>query len=180
MASQNKHLEHLEDELINYGYGGYVASKDLIQNFVDELGGRPTGRVTVTTKWDGAPAVVCGIDPESKQFFVGTKSVFNKKEPKINFTEEDIDKNHGEIPDLAEKLKYCLKYFPELNIRGVIQGDLLFTDKDVATKNIDGDRYYTATPNTLTYAWPADSDLGKAVHTAKIGAVFHKIGRAHV
>ena len=91
MASQNKHLEHLEDELINYGYGGYVASKDLIQNFIDELGGRPTGNVTVTTKWDGAPAVVCGIDPESKQFFVGTKSVFNKKEPKINFTEADIE-----------------------------------------------------------------------------------------
>lgn len=173
MASQNKHLEHLEDELINYGYGGYVASKDLIQNFVDELGGRPTGRVTVTTKWDGAPAVVCGIDPQSKQFFVGTKSVFNKKEPKINFTEADIDKNHGEIPDLAKKLKYCLKYFAELNIKGVIQGDLLFTDEDVVTKNIDGERFYTATPNTLTYAWPADSDLGKAVNTAKIGAVFH-------
>jgi nicotinic acid mononucleotide adenylyltransferase len=173
MASQNKHLEHLEDELINYGYGGYVASKDLIQNFLDELGGRPTGNVTVTTKWDGAPAVVCGIDPESKQFFVGTKSVFNKKEPKVNFTEADIDKNHGEIPDLAKKLKYCLKYFPELGIRGIIQGDLLFTDEDVATKNIDGERYYTATPNTLTYAWSADSDLGKAVNTAKIGAVFH-------
>ena len=173
MATQNKHLEHLEDELINYGYGGYVASKDLIQNFVDELGGRPTGNVTVTTKWDGAPAVVCGIDPESKQFFVGTKSVFNKKEPKVNFTEADIDKNHGEIPDLAKKLKYCLKYFPELKIKGIIQGDLLFTDEDVATKNIDGERYYTATPNTLTYAWPADSDLGKAVNTAKIGAVFH-------
>jgi len=173
MASQNKHLEHLEDELINYGYGGYVASKDLIQNFVDELGGRPTGNVTVTTKWDGAPAVVCGIDPESNQFFVGTKSVFNKKEPKVNFTEEDIDRNHGEIPDLAKKLKYCLKYFPELGIKGIIQGDLLFTDEDVATKNIDGERYYTATPNTLTYAWPADSDLGKAVNTAKIGAVFH-------
>ena len=171
--AQNKHLEHLEDELINYGYGGYVASRDLIENFIHEMSGRPTGRVTVTTKWDGAPAVVCGIDPESKQFFVGTKSVFNKKEPKINFTEEDIDKNHGEIPDLAEKLKYCLKYFPELNIKGVIQGDLLFTDKDVTSKNIDGERYYTATPNTLTYAWPADSDLGKAVHTAKIGAVFH-------
>jgi nicotinic acid mononucleotide adenylyltransferase len=173
MASQNKHLEHLEDELINYGYGGYIASKDLIQNFIDELGGRPTGNVTVTTKWDGAPAVVCGIDPESKQFFVGTKSVFNKKEPKVNFTEEDIDRNHGEIPDLAKKLKYCLKYFPELKIKGIIQGDLLFTDEDVATKNIDGERYYTATPNTLTYAWPADSDLGKAVNTAKIGAVFH-------
>jgi len=173
MATQNKHLEHLEDELINYGYGGYVASKDLIQNFLDELGGRPTGNVTVTTKWDGAPAVVCGIDPESKQFFVGTKSVFNKKEPKVNFTEADIDKNHGEIPDLAKKLKYCLKYFAELNIKGIIQGDLLFTDEDVVTKNIDGERYYTATPNTLTYAWPADSDLGKAVNSAKIGAVFH-------
>jgi hypothetical protein len=173
MAQQNKHLEHLEDELINFGYGGYVASRDLIQNFITELGGRPTGNVTVTTKWDGAPAIVCGIDPESKQFFVGTKSVFNKKEPKVNFTEEDIDRNHGEIPDLAKKLKYCLKYFPELNIKGVIQGDLLFTDEDVATKTIDGKRYHTATPNTLTYAWAADSDLGKAVNTAKIGAVFH-------
>jgi len=171
--AQNKHLEHLEDELINYGYGGYVASRDLIQNFIDELGGRPSGRVTVTTKWDGAPAVVCGIDPETKKFFVGTKSVFNKKDPKINFTESDIDKNHGEIPDLAKKLKYCLKYFPELNIRGVIQGDLLFTNEDVATKRIDGESYYAATPNTLTYAWTADSDLGKAVHAAKIGAVFH-------
>ena len=173
MAQQNKHLEHLEDELINFGYGGYVASRDLIQNFITELGGRPTGNVTVTTKWDGAPAIVCGIDPESKQFFVGTKSVFNKKEPKVNFTDADIDKNHGEIPDLAKKLKYCLKYFPELNIKGVIQGDLLFTDEDVATKTIDKERYYTATPNTLTYAWPADSDLGKAVNTAKVGAVFH-------
>lgn len=171
--AQNKHLEHLEDELINYGYGGYVASRDLIQNFIHELGGRPSGNVTVTTKWDGAPAVVCGIDPETKQFFVGTKSVFNKKDPKVNFTEADIDKNHGEIPDLAKKLKYCLKYFPELNIRGVIQGDLLFTDEDVATKTIDGERYYAATPNTLTYAWAADSNLGKAVHSAKIGAVFH-------
>ena len=173
MAQQNKHLEHLEDELINFGYGGYVASRDLIQNFITELGGRPSGNVTVTTKWDGAPAIVCGIDPESKQFFVGTKSVFNKKEPKVNFTEEDIEKNHGEIPDLAKKLKYCLTYFPELNIKGVIQGDLLFTDEDVATKTIDGERYYTATPNTLTYAWAADSDLGKAVNTAKVGAVFH-------
>ena len=173
MATQNKHLEHLEDELINYGYNGYVASRDLIQSFVDELGGRPTGNVKVTTKWDGAPAVVCGIDPESGNFFVGTKSVFNKKEPKINFTEEDIDKNHGEIPDLAKKLKYCLKYFPELKVKGVIQGDLLFTDEDVQTKTIDGERFYTATPNTLTYAWPVDSDLGKAVNTAKIGAVFH-------
>ena len=171
--AQNKHLEHLEDELINYGYGGYVASRDLIQNFIDELGGRPSGNVTVTTKWDGAPAVVCGIDPVTKQFFVGTKSVFNKKDPKVNFTEADIDKNHGEIPDLAKKLKYCLKYFPELKIRGIIQGDLLFTDEDVLTKTIDGESYYTATPNTLTYAWSADSDLGKAVHSAKIGAVFH-------
>jgi len=171
--AQNKHLEHLEDELINYGYGGYVASRDLIQNFITELGGRPSGNVTVTTKWDGAPAVVCGVDPESGKFFVGTKSVFNKKEPKINYTEKDIDRNHGEIPDLAKKLKYCLKYFPELNIKGIIQGDLLFTDEDVVTKTIDKEKYYTATPNTLTYAWPADSDLGKAVNAAKIGAVFH-------
>ena len=173
MATQNKHLEHLEDELINYGYNGYLASKDLIQGFIDELGGRPTGNVKVTTKWDGAPAVVCGIDPESGRFFVGTKSVFNKKETKVNFTDADIDKNHGHIPDLATKLKYCLKYFPELKVNGVIQGDLLFSKGDVQTKTIDGDRFYTVTPNTLTYAWPVDSDLGKAVNQAQVGVVFH-------
>ena len=173
MATQNKHLEHLEDELINYGYNGYVASRDLIQGFIDELGGRPTGNVKVTTKWDGAPAVVCGIDPATKRFFVGTKSVFNKKDPKVNFTDEDIDKNHGHIPDLATKLKYCLKYFPELKVKGVIQGDLLFSKGDVQTKTIDGDRFYTVTPNTLTYAWPVDSDLGKAVNQAQVGVVFH-------
>jgi hypothetical protein len=173
MATQNKHLEHLEDELINYGYNGYLASRDLIQGFIDELGGRPTGNVKVTTKWDGAPAVVCGIDPATKRFFVGTKSVFNKKDPKVNFTDEDIDKNHGHIPDLATKLKYCLKYFPELKVKGVIQGDLLFSKGDVQTKTIDGDRFYTVTPNTLTYAWPVDSDLGKAVNQAQVGVVFH-------
>lgn len=173
MAAQNKHLEHLEDELINYGYNGYVASRDLIQGFITELGGRPMGTVKVTTKWDGAPAVVCGIDPASGNFFVGTKSVFNKKEPKVNFTEEDIDKNHGHIPDLATKLKYCLKYFPELKINGVVQGDLLFSKGDVQTKTIDGDRFYTVTPNTLTYAWPVDSKLGKAANAAQVGVVFH-------
>lgn len=173
MAQQNKHLEHLEDELINFGYNGYVASKDLIENFLNELGGRPTGKITVTTKWDGAPAVVCGIDPESKKFFVGTKSVFNKKEPKINFTEDDIDKNHGDVPDLAKKLKYCLEYFPELKIKGVLQGDLLFTNEDIQLKTIDGEKYYTATLNTLTYSWPTDSKLGKKVKASKIGVVFH-------
>jgi len=173
MAAQNKHLEHLEDELINYGYNGYVASADLVQNFLDELGGRPGSGMKVTTKWDGAPAVVCGIDPETNQFFVGTKSVFNKKEPKVNFTDEDIDRNHGNIPDLATKLKYCLKYFPELKIKGVIQGDLLYSEGDVKTVTMDGDRFYTVTPNTLTYAWPVDSDLGKHVNTAKVGVVFH-------
>ena len=173
MAAQNKHLEHLEDELINYGYNGYVASADLVQNFLDELGGRPGSGMKVTTKWDGAPAVVCGIDPETNQFFVGTKSVFNKKEPKVNFTDEDIDRNHGNIPDLATKLKYCLKYFPELKIKGVIQGDLLYSEGDVKTVTMDGDRFYTVTPNTLTYAWPVDSDLGKHVNKAKVGVVFH-------
>ena len=173
MAAQNKHLEHLEDELINYGYNGYVASADLVQNFLDELGGRPGSGMKVTTKWDGAPAVVCGIDPFTNQFFVGTKSVFNKKDPKVNFTDEDIDRNHGNIPDLATKLKYCLKYFPELKIKGVIQGDLLYSKGDVKTVTMDGDRFYTVTPNTLTYAWPVDSDLGKHVNTAKVGVVFH-------
>ena len=44
----------------------------------------------VTVKWDGSPAIICGINPENGRFFVGTKSVFNKVNPKISYSQEDV------------------------------------------------------------------------------------------
>ena len=122
------------------------------------------------TKWDGAPSVMCGMDPLADIFFVGTKSVFNKDTPKICYSEEDVDSMYD--GDLAEKLKFSYRYFSKLGIKGVIQGDLLFTS-DIRTETVDGERLYTFRPNTITYGIPTDHDIGKKAGRAKIGVVFH-------
>jgi len=123
----------------------------------------------MTVKWDGAPAIICGINPENGKFFVGTKSVFNKN-PKINYTSSDIRKNHGGV--VADKLQVCLNNLSRLNIKGILQGDLLFTN-DLKAVNIDGEKMVSFTPNTITYAVPIKSDLGKRIIKAKMGIVFH-------
>jgi len=169
--SKNTHLEHLEDSILLDGSQG---AKDAF-TFLDELArtfsGKQRNNFKITTKWDGAPAIFCGMYPGTDKFFVGTKSVFNK-EAKVNFTDDDIDENHGHAPGLVAKLKDALKYFPNLGIQGVAQGDLLFTD-DKQIKTINGERCVVFTPNTITYCIPESSDLYEKAKNAKIGVVFH-------
>ena len=167
---QLKHLEHLEDEMLNYGVDGCMAAVSFLKELKKMLGHQESSGF-MQTKWDGAPSVVCGVDPLSGVFFVGTKSVFNKTEPKMCATEEAVDSYYD--GDLAEKLKFSLRYFSKLGIKGVIQGDLLFTDSTRNTEIVDGERLYTFRPNTITYGIPTDHDIGKEVGRAKIGVVFH-------
>ena len=168
MAKQNTHLEHLEDDILNQGSAG---GKNAIA-FLRELGkmlSEPKSSVRITTKWDGAPAVICGKDPMSGKFFVGTKGVFAQL-PKTCFEDADVDAYYS--GDLAKKLKTCLRLLPKLGINNVIQGDLLFTD-DKSTKTINGKKVISFQPNTITYAVPADTPLGDKVRKAKLGIVFH-------
>lgn len=167
----NLHLEHLEDNVLNRGVNGARESINFLRSLRDMLAGHAQSKVNVTTKWDGAPAVICGINPENGEFFVGTKSVFNK-DGKLNYTDEDIDKNHPN-PGLNEKLKIALAFLPKLNITGILQGDLLFTKGDIKTQNIDGQSYITFTPNTITYAVPSDSLMAQKMLSAQMGIVFH-------
>jgi hypothetical protein len=167
---QLKHLEHLEDEMLNYGTEGCEAAVSFLEELQKMLGKQENAGF-MQTKWDGAPSVVCGVDPLSGVFFVGTKSVFNKTEPKLCATEKAVDSYYQ--GDLAEKLKFSLRYFSKLGIRGVIQGDLLFTDSTRNTETIDGERLYTFRPNTITYGIPVDHSIGKEIGRAKIGVVFH-------
>ncbi len=134
--------------------------------------GDKTKSVKVTTKWDGAPAIICGTDPENQYFFVGNKSVFAKTAPKVCYTNEIIDDLYPSS-GLNKILKECLEYLSQLNIKGVIQGDLLFTSNTKTVTTIGGKRCVTFTPNTITYAIPLDTDLGQRVNRAKIGIVFH-------
>ena len=84
------HLEHIEDIIITDGYNGGKAVIDYFRGLLVTLQGTSSEAMSVSVKWDGAPAVVCGIHPETGKFFVGTKSVYNPGTPKINYTKNDI------------------------------------------------------------------------------------------
>jgi len=167
----NLHLEHIEDEVLNRGTNGARDAINFLQSLRDMLAGHAESRVNLTTKWDGAPAVFCGINPDNGKFFVGTKGVFNAN-PKLNYTEEDIDNNHAS-EGLNAKLKVALRYLPKLGIKGVLQGDMMFAKGDIQDKTIDGVDYITFQPNTIVYAVPSDSKLAQNMRNAQMGIVFH-------
>ena len=168
----NTHLEHLEDSIIDRGSKGGKDAVNFLKSIKKMLTGHVGGRLNVTVKWDGAPAVICGINPENGKFFVGTKSVFNVN-PKINYSTGDILKNHD--GELARKLIVCLRELSKLGISGILQGDLLFTKGDVKTTTIDEQDYYIFTPNTITYAVDRDSQIGRRIAGARLGIVFHTL-----
>jgi len=167
----NLHLEHLEDEVLNRGVAGTRDAINFLRSLRDMLAGHSESKINTTTKWDGSPAVFCGINPDNGKFFVGTKGVFNAN-AKLNYTDADIDANHkGE--GLNVKLKVALRYLPKLGIKGVLQGDMMFSKGDVKTQTIDGVEYVTFQPNTLVYAVPSESKLAKTMLAAQMGIVFH-------
>jgi hypothetical protein len=119
-----------------------------------------------------SPACIVGINPENNQFFVSTKSIGNVN-PKINYNDLDVDRNHGHAPGLAKKLKLALKYLPAVIRDGIYQGDFLFDQEDLQQQNIDGEDLILFKPNTITYAVPLHTPLGQRVLHSKIGIIFH-------
>ena len=170
---KNTHLEHLEDNILNAGAAGGLETVEFLQGFGNMLNGKKSD-LNISTKWDGAPAIICGKDPVNQRFFVGTKSVFNKVNPKVCYDDTDIDRYYqAEI--LRRKLKTCLKYLSQTGIVGVLQGDLLFTEEDKKYGKIGGKQVVTFQPNAITYAVPVDSLKGISVMEAKLGIVFHTL-----
>lgn len=170
-AGKNTHMEHVEEEALNRGKEGAEYALNQMMLFADMLKGRTNKKLRVSVKWDGAPAIVCGIDPESKKFFVGSKGVFAKT-PKLGFSHEDIDRHYGESGALP-KLHLAFDYLSKLGITGVLQGDFMFDESSRREETIDGEAMYTFKPQLITYAVPVDSDIGKRIGQAKFGIIFH-------
>ena len=168
-GGKNLHLEHLEDEILNYGVDGGRAAINFLRSLRDMMAGATRSSVNMTVKWDGAPAIFAGIDPADDTFFVAKKSVFNVS-PKLYKSNAEIDADLSGT--LNAKFKVALAELSKLGIKGVLQGDLMFTD-DVETTDIDGVKYYTFQPNTIVYAVPVNSDFGKKIKSANIGIVWH-------
>ena len=165
---KNTHMTHIEDKVLYGGVDGTRQAILALRSLRDMLGGVKDGNVSV--KWDGAPAIFCGIDPRDGKFFVAKKGIFNKS-PKVYKTNADVDADTS--GDLSTKLKAALKYLPELGIDGVVQGDFLFDKSDIKNEKIKGKSYITFHPNTIMYAVPSGTDAAKKVKAAKIGIVWH-------
>ena len=168
----NTHLTHLEELVLTQGPKGYDMARAFLLELLEELKGNVDSKVKTSVKWDGAPAIFAGINPENGKFFVGTKSIFNKV-PKINYTPEDVQRNHGHAPGLVDKLVKALRYLPGLGIQKILQGDFMFDDEMISTIDVDGEPHYAFKPNTITYAAPVNSKFGQEIAESKFGIVFH-------
>lgn len=172
--TKNIHLSHVEDIIF---YGGTLKIKQTIMTLQDILqmlsSNDNVSKTNISVKWDGAPSLFCGIDPEDNQFFVATKSLFNKT-PRIYKTIKSVDNDQKLSEDLARKLKIALEYLSELDIKsGVFQGDMMFDSQSLKVKKINDKNYLTFHPNTLVYAFPINSDIAKKITKTKIGIVWH-------
>jgi len=169
--TKNIHITHVEDLILERGREGALDALNFLASVTKSITGQTTNHFDLTVKYDGAPSIFCGINPENGKFFVATKSIFAKN-AKLNYTSSDVDKNHSGT--LADKLKIALRYLPALGIKKIIQGDLMFTSEDIKSETINGEEYITFQPNVIVYAIPiSDKSLVEKITKAKIGIVFH-------
>jgi hypothetical protein len=170
IEEKNTHMEHIEDNILNAGVEGARQSINFLRSLRDMLAGKSKAVANVTIKWDGAPAVFAGVDPSDGKFFVAKKGIFNK-DPKVYKTDADIDADTQ--GDLNAKLKLALEELPKLGIKGVVQGDFLYSKDDLREVVIDGEPYITFHPNTIVYAVPKNSQLARTILASRIGVVWH-------
>ena len=167
-----KHLEHLE-ELLYHGVDSVRNAINALRDIRDTLAGHTTKEIKVTRKWDGAPSLVFGYHPETGEFIVGKKSIFNK-DPIFYTSKADVLADSKLSPELADKFITALKWLPLVTPKGkLFQGDLLYTKGDLASENIDGKMFWTFHPNTLVYAVEQGSELGNKLKASNLGIVVH-------
>ena len=135
---KNKHIEHPEDTIL-------TGDLSVLKAFESEN--------HYSVKIDGSPAIVWGTDPENGKFFVGTKSVFNKRTPKVNYSNADIERNHGNNFELSSILHRCFNCLPRIGFEGrVFQGDFI---------GYGGYRDYK--PNAISYTFAEVQNVGVVV-----------------
>jgi hypothetical protein len=169
VEAKNTHMTHIEDMVIDGGVQGARSAIFALRDLRDMLAGSTNDSKQVTVKWDGAPAVFAGIDPSDGKFFVAKKGIFNKNPMVYKSVKEVKADTSG---DLAAKLTVAFQELSKLGIKkGVYQGDIMFTKKDLKKQTIDGVKYITFHPNTIVYAVPVEA--AKEITSAKIGVVWH-------
>ena len=168
--SKNTHMTHIEDLILDGGVKGARQAILALRSLRDMLSGNAKAPIDITVKWDGAPAVFAGEDPETGEFFIAKKGIFNAN-PKIYKSHDDIKADTS--GDLTKKLILAYDNLKDLGIKGVIQGDFMFDSSDLKKETINGIAHLVFHPNTIAYAVPLNSPLAKKIGSAKIGIVWH-------
>lgn len=162
-----KHITHAEDRPIQHGAKGLEHAVNALNQAHEHMksGGHSSA---LTMKYDGSPSIVFGHHPQTGKFFVASKSAFNKN-PKINYTHDDIKKNHGHAPGLMDKLHASLNHLKKVAPKsGVYQGDLMYTHDDLK-QGKHGKVSFT--PNTIKYT--AHGDDAQKISNSKMGVIVH-------
>jgi Family of unknown function (DUF6267) len=179
---KNKHIEHIEDEIINDGINGLKTAIDTLSAVYSMLIGQEVEGYSISEKWDGAPAIICGKDPDSGEFVMGDKGIFSTRSDNKIFSIEDIDRVKpdkevdGQMVNyngLRNKLKTIFPLLSNIGTPDIVQGDVMFTKDDLKIANINGKKYITFRPNTITYAVPMGSEIADNISSSNAGMVFH-------
>lgn len=154
------HYRHPEELFLDHGKEGAVAAHKLLHDTANN-------RHPLQKKGDGSLAFHIVTNVQGKKG-IATKSIDNK-DPKINYTHEDIDKNHGHSPGLSDKLHQLLDQADKIsgNNRHV-SGEFLFTPKEVDYKG--GKASFK--PNTIKNDVSDDAEVQK-IKNAKVGVAMH-------
>jgi hypothetical protein len=170
--AQNTHMTHLEDALFLLGVDGTRQAISFLTGMRDTLNGTSSRPVDTSVKWDGAPAIFLGKHPETGEFFVAKKSLFNKTP--LYYTSVKAIRETGDLGvELKRKFELAFNGFKDSGINHIIQGDFLFDSSDIKSATLDGEQFTTFHPNTIVYSVPHASDLAKKIRAAKMGIVWH-------
>jgi len=159
-----KHISHLEDLLLENRIDTAIS---MIYNLCGD------NKLEMSTKWDGAPSIFAGTDPEDNAFFVACKSIFNRN-PKIYKTISSIMGDSID-PGLKDKLAKSLVHMREMNIKGVLQGDFIYTKEDLFEMDIASESFLAFHPNILVYAVPKKSEIASRILASDLGVVWHTV-----
>lgn len=153
-----QHIEHPSDRT----FDGEEATKHAI----DTLRGATKGSVSLSRKIDDKMSYQVKRDASGK---VGVK--YKGAGSHYNYSNEDIDTQHGHKPYLAHPLKQLLEHLPKVLPKraGEYQGGYMSSSAD--RKIVNG--RISHKPNTIEYSVPTDTEEGKKLQNSKVSTVIH-------
>jgi Family of unknown function (DUF6267) len=165
-----KHQEHPEDNAVKSREGFSHAISSLRAIHQGLKSGSTDHETHVSTKLDGAPAIVFGHHPKTGKFFVATKHAAFGKTPKHATTHAEVDQHFGHSPGLAQKLHHALEHLPKVTPKkGIFQGDYMHDHGEM--HHTDHEIHFK--PNTIRYHLNKDSEEGKKALKSKMGIAIH-------